>query len=222
MDSIRLRRALLIIVCLIILKVVEFFITAPELDKIAETHNLYMKLPRVNHPRCDACRAVAGLFDVAFRAEDSKIEHLGLELSTEEVETIVKTVCSKEMFRKAELVEYDGYERIAFPNLETWQGIGRPSLHNLHGDGVQWPVRMQTHCQYMADLMKGIEIYDLWLRTGHGDPLEWIEFMCEGDGPFGDCLENKVLQEVWPGEVCENKDKDKCDKTVTIASQQQL
>ena len=83
-----------------ILKVIEFFITAPELDKIAETHNLYMKLPRVNHPRCDACRAVAGLFDVAFRDADSKIEHLGLELNSEEVETIVKTICSKEMFRE--------------------------------------------------------------------------------------------------------------------------
>ena len=72
----------------------------------------------------------------------------------------------------------------------------------------------------MADLMKGIEIYDLWLRTGHRDPLEWIEFMCEGDGPFGDCLENKVMQDVWPGEVCENKES--CDKTVTITSKQQL
>ena len=30
--------------------------------------------------------------------------------------------------------------------------------------------------------MHGIEIYDLWLRTGHSDPLDWIEFMCEAGG----------------------------------------
>ena len=48
--------------------------------------------------------------------------------------------------------------------------------------------------------MRGIEIYDLWLRTGHGDPLDWIEFMCEGEGPFGDCLENKNL-DTWPGNM---------------------
>ena len=62
--------------------------------------------------------------------------------------------------------------------------------------------------------MKGIEIYDLWLRTGHRDPLEWIEFMCEGEGPFGDCLENKNIDS-WPGEVCD-KEKEKCDSTVTL------
>ena len=66
--------------------------------------------------------------------------------------------------------------------------------------------------------MKGIEIYDLWLRTGHRDPLEWIEFMCEGEGPFGDCLENKNIDS-WPGEVCENKEN--CDTTVTLSHKTQ-
>ena len=55
--------------------------------------------PKVSHPRCDACRAMAGLFDSLFREEDSKIEHLGLELSLAEVGDIVKTVCSKDVFR---------------------------------------------------------------------------------------------------------------------------
>ena len=55
--------------------------------------------------------------------------------------------------RSAELVEYDGYVRLAFPNLETWQGLdSRPSLLPLH-DEVQWNVRMEKHCQFMADLV---------------------------------------------------------------------
>ena len=42
---------------------------------------------------------MAGLFDSLFREEDSKIEHLGLELSLSEVGDIVKTVCSRDVFR---------------------------------------------------------------------------------------------------------------------------
>lgn len=55
--------------------------------------------PKVSHPRCDACRAMAGLFDSLLREEDGKIEHLGLELSQAEVADIVNTACSKEVFR---------------------------------------------------------------------------------------------------------------------------
>ena len=61
--------------------------------------------------------------------------------------------------------------------------------------------------------MSGIEIYDLWLRTGHSDPLDWLEFMCEGEGPFGDCTESRSL-DTWPAEVCE--DKEKCESSVTL------
>ena len=64
--------------------------------------------------------------------------------------------------------------------------------------------------------MSGIEIYDLWLRTGHTDPLDWVEFMCEGEGPFGDCTEGKSL-DMWPAEACE--DKEKCESSVTLNQQ---
>ena len=64
--------------------------------------------------------------------------------------------------------------------------------------------------------MSGIEIYDLWLRTGHTDPLDWVEFMCEGEGPFGDCTEGKSL-DTWPAETCE--DKEKCESSVTLNQQ---
>ena len=53
----------------------------------------------MSHPRCDGCRAVAGMLDALFRVEDGKIEHLGLELSQAEVADIVNTACSKEVFR---------------------------------------------------------------------------------------------------------------------------
>ena len=98
--------------------------------------------------------------DAAFREADSKIEHLGLELSLEEVNEIVKHVCDRHTFRGADLVEYDGYQRLAFPNLETWQGIERPSLQSLQGDGVHWPTRLETHCKYMAD-----QVYHIFTVT---------------------------------------------------------
>ena len=53
----------------------------------------------MSNPRCDACRAMGVMFDGLFREEDSKIEHLGLELSQSEVADIVRTVCSKDVFR---------------------------------------------------------------------------------------------------------------------------
>ena len=106
----------------------------------------------------------------------------------------------------------DGHQRISFPNLETSAGQGMPALQ---GEDVDWPQRMATHCQYMADTvtrppspscystvtqMPGLQIYDLWLRTGHGDPADWLEFLCEGEGVFGDCNE-EVSPHHWPGEV---------------------
>ena len=58
----------------------------------------------MQHPRCDACRAVAGAFHVAFRAADTKIEHLGLELNLAEVNEIVENVCHRQTFRFYSLV----------------------------------------------------------------------------------------------------------------------
>ena len=48
--------------------------------------------------------------------------------------------------------------------------------------------------------MPGLEIYELWLRTGWADPEDWLEFLCEGEGVFGDCNE-EVSPHHWPGEV---------------------
>ena len=41
--------------------------------------------------------------------------------------------------------------------------------------------------------MHGIEIYDLWLRTGHGDPLDWIEFMCEAGEIYCIIIKQSIL-----------------------------
>ena len=94
-----------------------------------------------------------------------------------------------------QLVEWDGVLRVAVPDLETWAGRGRGALQ---GEGVNWPARLGAHCRYLADTMRGGELYDLWLRTGHSSPQEWEEFLCEGEGVFGDCLEEK---RGWPGEA---------------------
>ena len=99
MDNVTgLRRALLLLLALALLKVLEFLVTAPSLDSLAAASHTVTPA-RVQHPRCDACRALAGVFHVAFRAADTKIEHLGLELSLEEVTDIVDNVCNKQTFR---------------------------------------------------------------------------------------------------------------------------
>ena len=44
------------------------------------------------------------------------------------------------MFRKVDLVEWDGYLRLASPNLETWaahDGL-RPGLGSLNTEAVDW------------------------------------------------------------------------------------
>ena len=100
--------------------------------------------------------------------------------------------------------------------MECQDGETLP-VHGRPGDNI-FRLNYEKSFYDVILQMKGIEIYDLWLRTGHGDPLEWLEFMCEGDGPFGDCLENKLV-DAWPGEVCEGS-KEKCDSTVTLSKNQ--
>ena len=47
--------------------------------------------------------------------------------------------------------------RLASPNLETWAAYdGLRPLSSLHSEAVNWPVRMERHCQYMADKVSGI------------------------------------------------------------------
>lgn len=56
------------------------------------------------------------------------------------------------LFRKASLVELDGYQRLSLPSLETWSAAGRPSLAEA---GVDWAQRLATHCHYLADKVIG-------------------------------------------------------------------
>ena len=93
------KSSFIVLFLLILLKVCEYIILGPKLDKLAGSPEIFVKHPRVNHPRCDACRAIALRFDMAFREADSKVEHLGLELPKEEVADIVSSVCSDYSFR---------------------------------------------------------------------------------------------------------------------------
>ena len=68
--------------------------------------------------------------------------------------------------------------------------------------------------------MPGLEIYELWLRTGWGDPADWVEFLCEGEGVFGDCEANTgSLSVVWPGEEGEQCSEDHCQHSLTLNNQ---
>ena len=59
------------------------------------------------------------------------------------------------VFRKAMLVEVEGYQRLSLPNLETWSLNARPSLAQ---PGVDWAQRVATHCRYMADKVTTQEV----------------------------------------------------------------
>jgi hypothetical protein len=52
--------------------------------------------------------------------------------------------------------------------------------------------------RYLVERMKGLELYDLWLRAGHRHPASWVEFLCEGEGVFGDCLLDSFHPAHWP------------------------
>ena len=65
------------------------------------------------------------------------------------------------------------------------------------GGSVDWPGRVTNYCRFLADKLKGLEMYDMWLRTGHADHHQWTEFLCEGEGVFSDCLEEWGWDK-WP------------------------
>jgi len=239
------KRFLICLGCLILVKLGEMWILAPRLEDPHLSTKIQVKLPKVTHPRCDACRAIAYRLDFAFREEDSRVEPLGEELLESEVNAIVKAVCTESSFRLAQLIEWNDATRLAIPPLETWQHRERPSLTGEHynhekeqkksfffqtlkstaycisifvylflsncqiynqfchsGEGIDWSKRLANHCRYIAsDILKGLEVYDFWLRTGHRDPIEYAEFLCEGEGAFGDCNHHELHGlDLWPGE----------------------
>ena len=60
-NAANLRRAMMLFGFLILVKIIEYVLVTPELEALVSSTDLYMKIPRVQHPRCDACRAVSGL-----------------------------------------------------------------------------------------------------------------------------------------------------------------
>ena len=74
--------------------------------------------------------------------------------------------------RSLQLVEMGGELRLASPNLETWaahDGL-RPGLGSLHTEAVDWPVRMEKHCKYIADKVSYCSNYCVMIRI---IPDEW-------------------------------------------------
>ena len=71
--------------------------------------------------------------------------------------------------------------------------------------------------------MPGLEIYELWLRTGWADPADWVEFLCEGEGVFGDCETPNTgsLSGHWPGEIEGDKQcsQDNCHHSLNLNNQ---
>merc|ERR1712126_32182 len=191
------RKFLVCIACLAILKILEGWLVVFPRSQDKLCTQKHIKEPIVSHPRCDACRVSALLLDTVLREADALVEPGGEELHHKEVEDIVTSVCHPSSFEHADLVEWEGNTRLAHPHLETWDMRGTPSIQMM---GLNWAGRISDHCYYLMGhtRMSAAELYDLWLRTGYRHPREWVEFLCEGEGVFGDCLEDLPIH-IWPG-----------------------
>jgi len=192
-------RLFLCFCCLILLKICESWILSSSSDFQSQNPE-YTKivLPLVTHPRCDACRFIALVIDTNLRAADDRLEGEE-ELRLSEVESIAQDICSKHFYRDVSLNVWDGVERLSAPFLETWKVGVKVDTHK------DWTAKVASHCRYLLDKMKGMELYDLWLRTGHRDPESWIEFLCDGEGVFGDCIMEDDGSD-WPWEIHTHSD----------------
>jgi hypothetical protein len=66
-------------------------------------------------------------------------------------------------------------------------------------DAADWQQRMKNHCSYYSEHLKGLDAYDMWLRTSAGSKDSFEDFLCYGDqGVFGDCLDWIGAAEKWP------------------------
>jgi len=185
-------RLLLCLVCMFVMKMCESWILNSSSD-MSNNSGLVLPKPLVSHPRCDACRYIALVIDSNLRTADARLDGVE-ELNEDEIEVIAGDICSKSNYRSVELIKLDDHLRLAFPQLETWEKGSTVSTQK------DWTERVSSHCRYMLDKMRGIELYDLWLRAGHRNPLAWIEFMCEGEGVFSDCTQEDDAND-WPWEV---------------------
>ena len=63
---------------------------------------------------------------------------------------------------------------------------------------MDWAQRLKNHCRFLAEKLKGIEIYDMWLRTSANSPEGFEQFLCFGEGIYGDCTKWLDNKEKWP------------------------
>ncbi|XP_023330523.1 uncharacterized protein LOC111702939 isoform X2 [Eurytemora carolleeae] len=183
--------------CLILLKLCETWIFSSGLD-IPTNPGYKIPRPIVSHPRCDACRFIGLMIDSNLRSADDRLDGEDDELGEDEVAAIAEDICSTQTYRSVELIEWNGEYRLSLPILETWKQ-GKPAQSEK-----DWTDRVSSHCRFLLDKMKGLELYDLWLRAGHRHPASWIEFMCEGEGVFGDCIQDDDGTD-WPWEMHRQK-----------------
>lgn len=160
--------------------------------------------PNVKTQRCDACRLIAQRFDTAFETAESKLPDDREELNLSEVSEIVNFVCSTRTFTTVQPFQMRDYHRLAAKGLETWNYWQKVSMIQNQDSldestkPVDWPQRLSNHCQYFAEKLQGLDIYDMWLRTSAGSREGYETFLCYGEAIFGDCLEWIPHHEKWP------------------------
>ncbi len=78
-------------------------------------------------------------------------------------------------------------ERLAAYGLETDGYLPKASEVTID---LLWSKRLRNHCKYIADHLKGRDMYDMWLKTATGIDKKYFEhFLCFGEGVFGDCVD---------------------------------
>ena len=108
-------------------------------------------------------------------------------LADEDIDVVYRQVCSRSSFKYVFPVILREVERLAAYGLETDGYLPKASEVTID---LLWSKRLRNHCKYIADHLKGRDMYDMWLKTATGIDKKYFEhFLCFGEGVFGDCVD---------------------------------
>ena len=109
----------------------------------------------------------------------------------EEIEDVLRQVCSRSSYKYVFPVELRELDRLAGHGLETSAYL--PKADEVTID-LMWSRRLRNHCNHLADHLKGRDMYDVWLKTATGFNKKHFEhFMCFGEGVFSDCVDRDFV-----------------------------
>jgi len=157
--------------------------------------------PSVLTRRCDACRAIANRFDLAFDLAEAALLDNRPELDDGEAGEVASMACERRVYSEAKPMLWRGQQRLALKGLETWVRLERhPQSEELAQ--VDWSQRLENHCRSLAKSHDVINVsirylsgedshvmYKMWLHSSAGRSRKFESFLCYGDerSRYGDC-----------------------------------